>query len=126
MQSVHTPPLLPNLKSVRFTISENIRLGAHMEWMNNYNRPIIVKVLIRKVEYGLQPFLRPLIPRWNGRWWVGNPGNGKVLGHVHKHEIHAWLQVTSSFEIPVLVFDVLQMIRADYRNLNESKSTAGG
>ena len=85
MKAVHTPPLLPNLKTKTLTISNNHGFCSHSKRVKENDGPVILHMVICKIKGSLKPLMSFLIPHRNRRWWVGDPWNGQALRDIIKY-----------------------------------------
>ena len=99
MKAVHTPPLLPNLKTKTLTISNNHGFCSHSKRVKENDGPVILHMVICKIKGSLKPLMSFLIPHRNRRWWVGDPWNGQALRDIGKYQVHRGLDTG----IPLIV-----------------------
>lgn len=113
MEAIHPPPLLLDLKSIGFTIAEDVGLRADAEWMKNYQCSIVLQMLICKIKDGLQPFLGILIPVRNCSRRDRDARNGQSFRHVHYHKVHTGLLVKGTLVTTISVGDVLHIYKQE-------------
>jgi hypothetical protein len=54
MEAVHAEPLLASLKAVLNTIPQNGGLCIHLEWVDDYDSTVILKVVLCKHKTSLE------------------------------------------------------------------------
>jgi hypothetical protein len=54
MEAVHTKPLLASLKAVFNTIPQNGGLCIYLEWVDDNDSTVILKVVLYKDKYSLE------------------------------------------------------------------------
>ena len=95
MKAIHTPPLLPNLKTETLTISNNHGFCSHSKRVEENDGPVILQMIICKIKDWLKPLVGFLIPDRNQRWWVGDTWNGQALRDISKNQVHTGLDTGS-------------------------------
>ena len=107
MKVVHTPPLFSNLKTETLTISNNHGFCSYSKRVTEIDSPVIMQMVIYKIQNWLKPLVSFLIPGRNRRWWVGDLWNGQALWDINKYQVQTGLDTGSLFVESNFAFGML-------------------